>query len=118
MSEVTFSLLVLKTRQVADLRAFYETLGVTLSQEKHGRGAAHLAGKMGDVSFELYELPDDGTVVDATTRLGFAVNTLVKVVDALQALGITIVSQPKSTEWGYRAVVRDPDGRAVELYQR
>ncbi len=118
MSQVTFSLLVLKTRQVAKLRAFYETLGISLTEEKHGRGPAHLAGHAGDVAFELYELPDDGTAVDATTRLGFSVNTLVKVVDTLQSLGITIVSQPKSTEWGYRAVVRDPDGRAVELYQR
>jgi lactoylglutathione lyase len=118
MSEIAFSLLVLKTRQVEHLRTFYETLGVTLADEQHGRGPAHLAGKVGDVSFEIYSLQDDGTAVDSTTRLGFAVNTLVKVVETLQTLGITIVSQPKSTEWGYRAVVRDPDGRAVELYQR
>lgn len=118
MSDVAFSLLVLKTRQVEKLRAFYETLGIQLAEERHGRGSVHLAGKAGDVTFELYALPDDDTAVDTTTRLGFAVNTLVKVVEALQVLGATIVSQAKSTEWGYRAVVRDPDGRAVELYQR
>ncbi|WP_197534776.1 VOC family protein [Symmachiella dynata] len=36
--------------------------------------------------------------------------------------GTPIASQSlppvKETEWGKRAVVRDPDGRAVQLYQK
>jgi hypothetical protein len=39
-------------------------------------------------------------------------------VQALQTIGAPVVSEPQATKWGFRAVVRDPDGRAVELYQR
>ena len=38
MADVSLTLLVLKTRQVEQLRAFYQTLGVDLIEEKHGMG--------------------------------------------------------------------------------
>ena len=61
---------------------------------------------------ELYPLPADAGPADASTRLGFAVPDL----DAVLAkLAAAVVSGPLATEWGRRAVVRDPDGRKVEL---
>jgi len=39
------------------------------------------------------------------------------VVGSLEAAGGAVVPRPRRTEWGVRAVVRDPDGRAVELCQ-
>jgi len=60
----------------------------------------------------VYGDPDD-----ISRRLGFSVPSLERVLEALQALGTAVVSQPKATAWGRRAVVQDPDGRAVELYQ-
>lgn len=38
-------------------------------------------------------------------------------VRSLEAAGGMVASRPQRSEWGYRAVVRDPDGRAVELCQ-
>jgi predicted enzyme related to lactoylglutathione lyase len=55
--------------------------------------------------------------VDATTRLGFAVERLSDVVHAVRFSGAAVVNEPRETERGVRAVVRDPDGRAVELCQ-
>jgi hypothetical protein len=52
-----------------------------------------------------------------TTRLDFAVEQLTAVVNRLQALRTSILGELKATEW-LRVVVRDPDSRAVELYQR
>jgi hypothetical protein len=66
---------------------------------------------------EIYPLPDEGGAADATTRLGFGVERLADVVQALCQPGTVIASEPRQTVWGLRAVVRDPDGRAVELYQ-
>jgi len=117
MGKVMLSLVVLKTRQVVALRRFYGTLGIELTEEKHGKGPVHFAGQVGDVVLEVYPIPDDGTAADTTTRLGFVVARLVEVVDALKALNTPIVTEPLATQWGLRAVVRDPDGRAVELYQ-
>jgi hypothetical protein len=41
-----------------------------------------------------------------------------EVVQALQPLGTHVVTEPQATQWGFRAVVRVPDGRAFELYQQ
>jgi len=113
---VSLKLLVLKSRQVDQLRAFYEALGIAFTQEQHGGGPVHFAGQIGDPILEIYPLPDDGTV-DRTTRLGFGVMNLDQVIEHLRAGGTPITSPARQTTWGYRAVVQDPDGRAVELYQ-
>jgi catechol 2,3-dioxygenase-like lactoylglutathione lyase family enzyme len=118
MGKATLSLVVLKTRQVDGLRRFYGSLGIELAEEQHGKGPVHLAGRVGDVVLEVYPLTEDGTPVDATTRLGFVVASVAEIVKALKALGTLVVTEPQATKWGFRAVVRDPDGRAVELYQR
>jgi predicted enzyme related to lactoylglutathione lyase len=36
---------------------------------------------------------------------------------SVDAVGAVLVGRPKTTPWGRRAVVRDPDGRAVELVE-
>ena len=117
MNNVALSLLVLKTRQLDGLRRFYGSLGIELTKEQHGKGPVHYAARVGDVVLEVYPLPDNDTSADATTRLGFAVPSVAKVVQALQAVGTPIVREPQVTQWGLQAVVRDPDGRAVELYE-
>jgi lactoylglutathione lyase len=116
MAGPSLKLLVLKTRQVDKLRAYYQALGIDLAEERHGHGPVHYAGTVGDTILEVYPLPDGGTV-DTTTRLGFTVENLADVVQALADAGAVIASGPRQTAWGLRAVVRDPDGRAVELYQ-
>src|SRR5436305_3862908 len=102
---VSLKLLVLKTRQAERLRAFYESLGVSFTQEKHGDGPPHYAGQLGEVVLEVYPLAGDGTA-DSTTRLGFAVGDLSLVLESLRAAGTPVVSEPKATTWGLRAVVR------------
>lgn len=118
MEGVSLRLLVLKTRQVDKLRAFYQAIGIDLHQEQHGSGPIHFAGQLGDVVLEVYPLPNNTAHVDDTTRLGFAVANITGVVEALQITGTPAVTQPNAAERGRRAVVRDPDGRAVELYER
>src|ERR1700729_4285377 len=83
---ITLTLLVLKTRQVEQLRLFYQTLGIDFTDEKHGNGPIHFAGRAGDVVIEVYPVADDGTPVDTSTRLGFAVESLAELV--LKFLGI------------------------------
>jgi predicted enzyme related to lactoylglutathione lyase len=118
MAHVSLTLLVLKTRQVERLRAFYQTLGVDLVEEQHGKGPLHFAGRAGAVVIEVYPLPDNGSPVDSSTRLGFAVENMVEIMRALERIGTKIVTPPKETAWGLQAVVKDPDGRSVELTQR
>src|SRR5947209_298845 len=105
MADVSLKLLVLKTRQVDRLRDFYQALGVALTEERHGAGPPHFAGNVGDATLEVYPLPE-GAAVDSTTRLGFAVENLAHVVQALRAAGAAIADEPRQTAWGLRAVVR------------
>ncbi len=114
---VTLTLLVLKTREMERVRAFFQAVGIILSEERHGQGPAHYAGRVGDTVFEIYPLPDGAGPADATTRLGFAVSDLDEVLEVLRAAGTPVIGRPNETAWGKRAMVRDPDGRAVELYQ-
>ncbi len=109
------NLLVLKTHQLDRLLGFYAALGMAFSAEKHGDGPEHHAARLGDVVIELYPLPGDAGPADPTTRLGFAVPDVDAAVRSLETAGGTVVSRWQRTEWGLRAVVRDPDGRAVEL---
>lgn len=118
MVDVSLTLLVLKTRQIEQLRRFYQALGIELAEEQHGRGPVHFAGRAGGVVIEVYPLQNEDTPVDASTRLGFTVDTLAEVVVRLQAIGAQIVALPKETAFGLQAVVKDPDGRSVEITQR
>jgi lactoylglutathione lyase len=86
--------------------------------EQQGNGPVHFAGRAGDVVIELYPLPDDANVADSSIRLGFGVENLAEVFQALQGIGTKIVTPPRETTWGLQAVVRDPYERSVELRQR
>lgn len=48
-------------------------------------------------------------------RLGFRVDSVDGLVPLLEAAGAEVVSAPHDSEWGRRAVIRDPDGHTVEL---
>lgn len=115
MSGVSLSLLVLKTHQVDSLQQFYGTIGIELAEEQHGKGSVHYAGRIGGVVIEIYPL-QEGDEADATTRLGFVVEDLGNVLESLWRRQLSPLAKPWQTEWGLRAVVRDPDGRSVELY--
>ncbi len=117
MTNARLSMLVLKTHQVAAVVAFYETIGLSFTEEQHGSGPLHFAGQANDVLIEIYPLPEDKPV-DTTTRLGFAVDNIAEVLNALLQRELSPPKTAKQTEWGLRAVVKDPDGRAVELYQK
>jgi catechol 2,3-dioxygenase-like lactoylglutathione lyase family enzyme len=108
------NLVVLTTADPDRLKAFYTALGMAFTAERHGSGPPHFAGRVGDVVLELYPLPEPAGTVEPV-RLGFAVDDVDAVLRSLAGLGVRRVTPPRLTEWGYRGVVRDPDGRAVEL---
>ena len=107
------NLLVLRTPRLEDMKSFYSALGAHFQSERHGNGPDHYAAILGDDQvLELYPILD-GAMPDAGLRLGVSVEDIG---DTLRSIGQT--ATPLRTPWGLRAVVRDPDGRAVELSQR
>jgi hypothetical protein len=98
--------------------SFYRALGFDFIEEQHSNGQRHFAAQFGGMVFEIYPLGDANAVADKSTRLGFDVEHLDNIVEALLVSNFDIITRSTQTEWGIRAVARDPDGRAVELYQR
>lgn len=109
-----FGLVVLRSPQLEVVADFYRLLGIDFIKEKHGKGPEHFAGRVGDAILEIYPLKQ-GSSIEPGSRIGFTVANLEELVKKLCSAGVMIIEEAKQTKWGYRAVVRDPDGRAVEL---
>ena len=111
------NLLVIKTQQPKALAEFYEQLGIKFQYHRHGKGPRHYSAKIGKLVFEIYPLSKHQENPDRFLRLGFTIADLDALILTLQKQEVEIVSVPKASKWGYYAVVKDPDGRKIELTQ-
>ncbi|HXI69645.1 MAG TPA: VOC family protein [Verrucomicrobiae bacterium] len=116
MNKITLNLVVLRSPDIARAAAFYTHLGLHFTQHRHGKGAEHFAAELPGSVFELYTQTADSPST-LGTRIGFTVPSVDAVIAALSDFAGTVVSAPKDSEWGRRAVVADPDGHRVELIQ-
>ena len=112
---IQLNLVVVRSLDPASTVAFYQRLGLSFQQEKHGNGPVHWSSNMGNLIFEVYPANDDNKV-DKTTRLGFTILDAESVLSNLRSTDVEIVSDLKLSEWGLRAVVRDSDGRSRIRY--
>lgn len=115
---IHLNLVVIKTNRQEELIPFYNALGIEFEHHKHGSGPYHYVADLGAVTFEIYALPKGVETADDTTRLGFTIVGLNDTILKLAALGVEIIQAPASTEWGYAAVVKDVDGRKIELVEK
>lgn len=110
----SINLVVLRVRDLETAEKFYSALGLSFAREKHGHGPEHLSADLNGVIFELY--PSSGT--DSTaTRVGFQMLNLTQILEHIEEAGGSVLKAPSESEWGVRAVVRDPDGHKVELME-
>lgn len=114
MPEISLKLIVIRCKDLDRARLFYETIGLSFVRHRHGNGPEHLSAEMGSLVFEIYPCVSDENATTAV-RLGFQVASVNEMVLKLQTIGATVVSQPKDSEWGRRAIVDDFDGHRVEL---
>ncbi len=116
----TLNLIVIRAANIDKSRAFYETLGLEFVQEQHGTGSVHYSCQMGMLVIEIYPgkpgiAPERRNA--GATMIGFQVENIDNVLAALRGIEGIILSPSQNSEWGKRAVVQDPDGRAIELNQ-
>ncbi len=116
-----FTLVVIKSWDIENLKAFYEDLGIEFQEERHGDGSKHYSANLGGITFEIYPKKKSELEKESKpsrgTGLGFKVKNLEEVLNRRLVMHvIKIVSPIEETPWGRRAVVKDPDGRRVELY--
>ena len=109
------NLVVIATQDLEAARDFYRLIGLSFVAEQHGNGPRHYAATSGTTVFELY--PGSDKRAANPLRIGFQVRAVDRTVETLQRAGAKIVSLPKDSPWGRRAVVEDPEGNRVELAQ-
>ena len=113
---LNLNLLVLRCRDIEVSRRFYECLELRFQKHAHGTGPEHYAAEDGDGVMELYPLSQPCEREVEATGLGFTARSLPPVSDALRSSGFD--PQPaREQPWGRTFVVRDPDGRRVEVKQ-
>src|SRR5678815_5120511 len=103
MSDVALNLLVIRSPDIDRSARFYELLGLVFTKHAHGTGPQHYAAELGSAVFEIYPRTDEK---DSTsrTRLGFRVANLDQTILTLEQAGAKIVSPPKDTSFGRRAI--------------
>jgi hypothetical protein len=107
-------LIVLRTHRLNELKDFYTTLGIQFVEERPAKGPIHYAGAIGSAVLELYPLPRGAPDPDKSVRLGFAVSNLGSIASELGSTGIRIGPSERNSPV---VVIKDPDGRVIELTQ-
>jgi predicted enzyme related to lactoylglutathione lyase len=111
-------LLVIRTSTIAKLADFYAFLGLTFEYHKHGNSPYHYAAPVGNTILEIYPLAKNQTEADKELRLGFALDDFENIITTLKDKGVEFVSEPIQTDYGFMAIIKDPDGRRIELYKK
>jgi predicted enzyme related to lactoylglutathione lyase len=96
--------------------AFYTRLGLRFSQHRHGNGPEHFSAELSGTVFEIYPAAQDGSST-LGTRIGFSVPSVDAALAAIADYPGAILSPPKNSQWGRRAVITDPDGHRIELVE-
>src|SRR5947208_3160393 len=113
MTAVELNLVVLRSADLDRAASFYGLLGLTFVRERHGSGPEHLACQLGSVVLEIYPQAD-GTGT-AAMGVGFRAPSVAAAVAAVRKAGAVVLSPPKDSPWGCRAVLADPDGHRIEI---
>jgi catechol 2,3-dioxygenase-like lactoylglutathione lyase family enzyme len=108
------NLLVLRCSDLEKSRAFYELFGMTFRMHRHGKGPEHYSCEDERGVFELYPTKEGEW---DRTGVGFSSNDLDADFQRLKDAGRN-PEKIQTTEWGRSFVVRDPDGRRVEISAR
>lgn len=108
------NLVVLRSGEIDRAVTFYNAMGLSFTKHRHGTGPEHYSSEVAGFVFEIYPL---GSNQQPTTsaRIGFSVDDVDSAVRSLEEAGGEVISTPKDSEWGRRAVLKDLDGHSVEL---
>ncbi|MEM9528802.1 MAG: VOC family protein, partial [Bacteroidota bacterium] len=107
----------IRSAKPEQLAAFYRLLGFEFVFHQHGNGPLHYSAELAGVVLEIYPLLPKQSQPDTGLRLGFVVEDLEACLAPLLVEEVVFVAKPKHSPWGYRCVIRDPEGRKIELVE-
>jgi lactoylglutathione lyase len=110
-------LLVLRTSDTKKLADFYCLFGLTFDYHKHGNSPFHYSASIGQTALEIYPLTKSQKEVDKNLRLGFGIDNFDQTILMLKELKVLFLLEPTQTDFGFMAIISDPDERKIELYK-
>ena len=116
--KIQINLIVIRTDKPKELSEFYEQIGMNFKYHQHGKGTWHYSTEIGKTVFEIYPLMKNQESPDKSLRLGFTIENLDEIIENFKKQNIEIVRESKESEWGYFAIVKDLDGRKIELKKK
>lgn len=111
------NLLVIRSADPEKLASFYGLLGFDFVHHRHGNGPLHYSAELAGVVLEVYPLLPAQDQPDAGLRIGFSVKDLEACLAPLLMEEVEFVSKPCLSPWGFRCVIKDPEGRKIELVE-
>ncbi len=105
------NLVVLQAQDPDKLAAFYECLGATFKDEKHGEGPKHKSSILDGTVFEIY--PSNKST---DKRVGFKVPSIKDAMKHLEPYSINPIKTQKSDDEEV-CIFQDPEGNYVHLSQ-
>ena len=96
---------------------FYNLLGLTFDYHKHGTSPFHYSAKVGQTVLEIYPLTKFQTESDKNLRLGFGIDNFDQTIATLKENSVAFSLEPTQTDFGFMAIISDPDDRKIELYK-
>ena len=111
-------LLVLRTSDTKKLADFYSLLGLIFDYHSHGNSPFHYSASIGQTVLEIYPLTKRQNEADKNLRLGFGIDNFDQTVLTLKEQQVPFSFEPTQTDFGFMAIISDPDERKIELYRK
>ena|SRR3989344_7324475 len=108
----SINLIVLNCKNLEESINFYETLGLKFQEEQHGKSPVHYSCQIDGILLELYPIQKEA---NRSTKLGFKVKNIDEILTKIPKY---IYDQKRETEYGPRAILKDPDGMWVLLSEK
>lgn len=113
--------LVFFTSRLDACVGFYRMAGIPLVEERHDDEELHFACDLDGVHVAFFDATNDGSPAELGTAgccfPGLAVSSVSEVVGRAESFGATVLQPPTEYPWGLRAVLSDPAGRPVEVFE-
>ncbi|KYG60966.1 lactoylglutathione lyase [Bdellovibrio bacteriovorus] len=110
--------ITLNTSQLQNMLVFYQIIGFQFTSTKVDKGSEMQRALHNGVEFTLYANKNVEASRVPSLQLGFKVTNLVETVEKIKAVpGAMCILDPTDMPDGFKAIVLDPDGHAIELIE-
>ena len=108
--------ITINTAHLDEMLQFYRIIGVDFATTNVDKGGKVFRAKLGETEFSLFSIPTAEKARTPGLQLSFAVEKLEEMAKLLaQVPKAMLMMEPTEMPDGKKAILLDPEGRAVEL---